>query len=217
MGGSHASGIALALVGAFAGGRRTWDGCDDSQLVKAVLGGHSEAFRVLVDRYKRRVYRVARRMVRDHDEADDIAQETFVRAYRALDTFDQSRRFYTWLFRIAVNLAINAADRRRRRATDSLDARAQARGFEIAGSDDLAQRASYGELSNAVGKALRDLPDGMREVFVLRTFDELSYEEISEVLGVPKGTVMSRLARARERLQTALAPYLDADAEGRAR
>ena len=184
------------------------DALDDAELVKLARGSNPGAYAVLVNRYKKRIYAVAYRMVHTHEDADDIAQEAFVRAYQALDSFDTERAFYTWLCRIAMNLAINLTDKWHRRATDSLDEREETAGFEPAGSDDASAGVQQRELQRAVNKAVKELPDGMREVFVLRTFEDMSYEEIAEALAVPRGTVMSRLARARERVQQALAPFV---------
>ena len=200
---------ALVVLTARAWMRRQWDERSDAEIVEAVLTGQTEAYAALVRRYQRRLYGVARRMVRSHDDADDVAQEAFVRAYQSLHTFDVSRQFYTWLCRIAMNLAINLADRRRRRATDSLDEHRESAGHEPVAAEDSSERAEHAELARAVERSLAGLPDGMREVFILRAFDDLSYDEIAEVLGIPCGTVMSRLARARERLRERLSPYVE--------
>ena len=103
-----------------------------------------------------------------------------------------------------MNAAINVTDKRRRRATDSLDARQEATGFEPEGSADTSGRAERSELKAAIERAVAGLPDGMRQVFVLRTFDDLSYDEIAETLSIARGTVMSRLSRARDRVQASL-------------
>jgi RNA polymerase sigma-70 factor (ECF subfamily) len=108
-----------------------------------------------------------------------------------------------------VNLAITLSQQRDRRGRDSLDEYERRAGHEVPADDDPSRVAEQRELEAAVGRALSELPDGMREVFVLRTFDDLSYQEISEVLGLPKGTVMSRLARARERVRERLGPFLE--------
>jgi len=202
-GGSVAIIIASALL------RRGQDDRPDGEIVKAVLRGGVEAYRVLVHRYERRVYAVARGMLRSHDEADEVAQEAFVRAYQSLHTFDTSRAFFPWLCRITVNLAITLSQQRDRRGSDSLDEYERRAGHEAPADDDPSRVAEQRELEAAVGRALSELPDGMREVFILRTFDDLSYQEISEVLGLPKGTVMSRLARARERVRDRLGPFLE--------
>jgi len=188
--------------------RRRWDDESDAEIVGRVCSGQTAAYAVLVRRYQRMIYAIAVRMVGDHDEADDIAQETFVRAYRSLEAFDRSRTFSTWLCRIAMNLAIDASERRRRHAAESLEARAEA-GVEPAAEGETSAQAEADDLHVALRRALDDLPEGMRAAFVLRAFGELSYDEIAETLAVPRGTVMSRLNRARERLQAALRPFAD--------
>ncbi len=192
---------ALALL---AWVRRELMDLSDGEVVERVRAGETDAYAVLVERYQRRVYHVVRRMVGRHEDANDVAQEAFVKAFEALDRFDTGRSFYTWICRIGMNTAINISDKRRRRATDSLDERAEESGFEPAGEADSAARAERGELKAAIERALSMLPDGMRQVFVLRTFDELSYDEIAETLDIARGTVMSRLSRARERVQASL-------------
>lgn len=186
--------------------RRRWDDRPDQDIVGAVLDGRVEAYGALVRRYGRRIYGVARRVVRSHDDADDVAQEAFVRAYQSLHTFDRSRPFYTWLCRIALNLAINCQEKRRRHATDSLDERRHDPRYEPVAGADPSEQVEREELTSAIQMALAELPDGMREVFVLRVFDDLSYDQIADVLDVPRGTVMSRLARAREHVRKKLAP-----------
>ena len=184
------------------------DVLSDSELAGRAQQGETSAYGVLVQRYKKRIYAVAYRMVHSHEDADDVAQEAFVRAFQALDSFDTNRAFYTWLCRIAMNLAINVTDKQRRRATDSLDERQETVGFEPAGNNDTAAETERRELRTAVDDAVKALPAGMKEVFILRMFEDMSYEDISETLGIPRGTVMSRLARARERVQHALAPFV---------
>ena len=208
----HAGQTALviaAVIPLLAWLRKAWVDRSDAEVVGIVTEGQAAAYEVLVERYQRRVYAVVRRMVHSHDETDDIVQEAFVRAYMALDTFDVERNFYTWLCRIAMNQALNLIDRKRRRATDSLDERTDGTGFEPAGHQDTSADLEKSELEDALQRALEQLPEGMCEVFVLRTFDELTYEEIADVLGIARGTVMSRLSRARERVQAALREFVE--------
>jgi len=193
----------------FAWVRRELMDREDGEIVDLVRSGDVDAYGVLVTRYQRRLYHVVRRMVGRHEDADDIAQEAFVKAFEALERFDTSRSFYTWLCRIGMNAAINLSDKYKRRATDSLDERYEATGFEPPVDADASARAERKELKGAIERAVRVLPEGMRQVFVLRTFDELSYDEIAETLGIARGTVMSRLSRARERVQASLAEFLD--------
>jgi RNA polymerase sigma-70 factor, ECF subfamily len=189
--------------------RRSWDGMSDAEIVELVRGGTTNAFEVLVNRYDRRLHGVVQKMLHDREETADVVQDAFIRAYGALETFDTSRAFYTWICRIAMNLALNVIEKQKRRATDSLDEKAEDTGFEPISDADTTAMTHEAELTRAVTAALDDLPDGMREVFVLRVYDELSYDEIAETLEIPRGTVMSRLSRARTKLQADLGAFID--------
>jgi RNA polymerase sigma-70 factor (ECF subfamily) len=147
---------------------------------------------------------VALRIVRAHDVADDVAQEAFVRAWRSLDRFDLARPFGPWVCRIAANLAVNHVRSPRAREEGLPDGRAET---------PCGDAGPLGRILDAEAKRLLDgavarLSPDQRAVFVLRTVEEMSYEEIAVALGISQGTVMSRLFRARERLARALAPYL---------
>jgi RNA polymerase sigma-70 factor (ECF subfamily) len=157
-----------------------------------------------VRRYQRRVYAVAFRISRRHDLADDVAQETFLRAYRALDRFELGRPFGPWVVRIAANLAIN--ERRSPRARE--DALPEGHGETASAAAGPLQQLLEDEAGSVLEKALDALPGEQRTVFVLRVHEGLSYQEIAETLGLAPGTVMSRLSRAREKLRGALLPYL---------
>jgi RNA polymerase sigma-70 factor (ECF subfamily) len=184
---------------------------DDRALVERCRRGDVAAFEPLVERYRERVWRLALGYVRDREEAWDVAQEAFVRAWQALPTFRGQSAFYTWLFRIAVNVA---TDRVRQRA-----ARGRAFGTDpvpeeewervmtdpAAGPEDAAARA---EDRARIGRALQALPEHHRAIIMLSDLEGLSYREIAEVLGIPMGTVMSRLHNARKRLRQALGPLL---------
>lgn len=175
----------------------------EADLLTKAQGGNLFAFEEIVARYQRRVYGTAFRIVRRHDVADDVAQETFVRAYQALATFDSSRPFGPWVCRIAANLAINHVRSPRAREEPLPETHTQ----EPAPTGPL-DALLDGEARRVLDQALLTLPGEQRAVFVLRVFEELSYKEIAEALGIQMGTVMSRLARARERLREALRPYL---------
>ncbi len=177
---------------------------DDVFLLGRARQGDAAAFEAVVRRYQRRVYGVALRIVRSHDAADDVAQEAFVRAWRSLAGFELGRPFGPWVCKIAANLALNHVRSPRAReeglAEDHQEERAPGPGPLELVLDAEARRV----LEAAVG----ELPAEQRAVFVLRVFEELSYAEIAEALGLSPGTVMSRLFRARERLARALSPYL---------
>lgn len=170
---------------------------DDEALVQRCLSGDTEAFGELVGRYERPIFNVALRMLRDREEARDATQNAFVKAWQHLDQFDRNRRFFSWLYRIAVNESLNRATRRRK--SDPLDENLEDR---ASGPADQAERSEQALL---VERAVEQLSDTYREVIVLRHWLDLSYDEIAEALHVPAKTVKSRLFSARVRLAEILA------------
>ncbi len=183
---------------------------DDEAVERACRGDH-EAFRVLVERYQARVFRVALRVLRDEEQARDAVQEAFLRVYRSLRSFEGRSSFYTWLYRVVLNLCLDM--RRRSRSERPLEGieppgagedalgGAGAMSAPAPGPDVALERA---QLRKAVAAAIEALPDEARQTLVLREVDGLSYAEIAKMLDIPKGTVMSRLHYARRRLQKAL-------------
>jgi RNA polymerase sigma-70 factor (ECF subfamily) len=182
---------------------------DDREAVRRVQQGDSEAFEYLVDKYKRRAFRLAYQVLRDQEESLDVAQEAFVKAYRALPGFKGDSQFFTWLFRITMNLAL---DRKRQRA-----ARARSLGGEdvppeewerTAVSTDPApdDEAAGAERRARIARALDSLSEHHRSIIILSDVEGLAYREIADVLHIPMGTVMSRLHHARRRLREALGP-----------
>jgi len=167
------------------------------EIVRRVLGGDADAFRAIVERYQGPIWRVTAALVGDRHLAEDVAQETFLEAYRKLRTFDPAiGRLSTWLFAIARNKAIDAHRKKRASPVERLPDRAT-----VAGADaDLARE----EWMEALDRALGDLPDPMRAAFVLAEIEGLSYEEIARIEGARLGTVRSRIHRAKERLRAAL-------------
>jgi RNA polymerase sigma-70 factor, ECF subfamily len=157
-----------------------------------------------VRRYQRRVFAVAFRIVRRADVAEDVAQDTFIRAYRALDRFEVGRPFGPWVVRIGANLAIN-----HRRSPKSREEELPQGHQETPGRDEspLEQLLAH-EAGAVLENALEALPQEQRAVFVLRVYESLSYDEIAETLGISPGTVMSRLSRARQKLRVLVLPYL---------
>lgn len=166
---------------------------EDLLCVARCLRGDSAAFEPIVRRYERVLFAVARRMLGNYEDALDATQNAFIRAYQGLDTFDPERRFYSWIYRIAVNECLNA--RRARRPNDPLtdQIEAAADGSPLAGVE-------AAEQSEVIDAALVRLSEDYRLVLVLRHFADLSYGEISDVIGVPEKTVKSRLFEARQRL-----------------
>ena len=190
----------------------------DAPLIERVKRGDVKAFEMLVVKYQRRIERLIGRMVRDVDLVPDIAQETFIRAYRAIPQFRGEAAFYTWLYRIAVNTAKKALGELKRDPLVTESARA------IRDDDDETSRTenelSDGEtpesvlaskqVATAVNSAIEALSEDLRQAITLREIEGLSYEEIAEVMNCPIGTVRSRIFRAREAIAARLRPLLDA-------
>ena len=152
------------------------------------------------------MYAVALRIVRRHDVADDVAQDAFLRAWQALASFDLGRPFGPWICRIAANLAVNHV----RSPESREEGLPEGHGEEPGRGDDPLARVLDREAEGVLHQALAELPPEQRAVLTLRVVEEMSYKEIAEALAVPPGTVMSRLARARDKLAEALLPYLGA-------
>lgn len=187
----------------------------DQLLVKRVQKGDDTAFTMLVMRYQHKVLGLIGRFVQDSHEAEDVAQEAFLKAYRALPTFRGDSAFYTWLYRIAVNTAKNhLVSRGRRPPASDLDIEEVQRGEESTILQELESPEAALEkedLQRAIHEAIQDLPEELRTAFSLREFSGLSYEEITQVMDCPVGTVRSRIFRAREAIDRRLQAALDGD------
>lgn len=185
----------------------------DGKLVEMVQRGDQAAFNLLVLKYQHRVLKLVNRYVRDPAEAEDIAQETFIKAYRALPSFRGESAFYTWLYRIAANTAKNVLVSSRRRMVDyNLDLQDPddyAAQVLLKDSDTPEGMLLTEEIRTTVTEAMAQLPDDLREAITLRELEGLSYEEIAEVMDCPVGTVRSRIFRAREAIDKKLRPLLD--------
>lgn len=182
----------------------------DEELVRSVLTGDRERFEELVERYQARLVNYLNRLVRDIDEAHDLAQEVFVRVYQALDRFDPQYRFSTWLFRVAQNAAIDVIRKRRFRLVPlgRSDADAPDGGREIEVPDlapSAQERLEGSERDLRVRAAIDELPGEYRELIVMRHYGELAYEEIARAKQLPLGTVKNKLFRARQLLKAVLA------------
>lgn len=191
---------------------------DDLTLVNRCKQGDERAFRILVERYQKRVFGVAFGMVKDREEAMDIAQDAFVKVHKYLDHFKGDASFYTWIYRITANLAIDRIRSRKVRESEEFDERF--RGGEEPGESGILgtrlgtnpQKATLRrELAEKIEDALGQLPEKHREILVLREVEGMSYEDLSHVLKIPKGTVMSRLFHARAKMQRILGEYLGGD------
>jgi RNA polymerase sigma-70 factor (ECF subfamily) len=185
----------------------------DQQLVVRVQKGDSRAFDLLVLKYQHKLFSLIGRYVHDADEVQDVAQEAFIKAYRALPKFRGDSQFYTWLYRIAVNTAKNHLVSRSRRPPGSdvevEDAEYYAGGAALRDIE-TPENALFGaELKQVVEDAIRDLPDDLRSAVTLREFDGLSYEDIAEIMDCPVGTVRSRIFRAREAIDTKVREQVD--------
>ena len=189
----------------------------DVMLVERAVAGDQGAFELLVIKYQRRIQRLIGRMVRDVDLVEDIAQETFIRAYRALHQFRGDAQFYTWLYRIAVNTAKKFLLELKRDPTVSQSAfKSDADDDETyyAGSEPTTDESPESvlaakEVAAAVNAALEALPEDLRQALTLREIEGLSYEDISGVMNCPIGTVRSRIFRAREAISTKVKPMLE--------
>ncbi|MDP3138223.1 MAG: RNA polymerase sigma factor RpoE [Burkholderiaceae bacterium] len=189
----------------------------DAMLVERTVAGDQHAFELLVIKYQRRIERLIGRMVRDVDLVEDIAQETFIRAYRALAQFRGDAQFYTWLYRIAVNTAKKALLELKRNPVVSEGA------LQSSDEDDETYRPeneltsletpetalAAKEIGAAVNAAMDALPEELRQAVTLREIEGLSYEEIAELMSCPIGTVRSRIFRAREAISAKVRPMLD--------
>ena len=184
----------------------------DQQLVDRVRAGDKNAFNFLVLRYQNRVAALVARFVKDQQEVEDVSQEAFIKAYRALHLFRGDSAFYTWLYRIAVNTAKNYLVSRGRRppASDleAEEAELTEIGSPLRDNESPERSLATAALKAAIEQAIEDLPEDLRTAFTLREFAGLSYEDITEVMNCPVGTVRSRIFRAREAIDKAVRKHL---------
>lgn len=191
---------------------RQGSGASDLALVKRVQQGDRSAFDLLVIKYQHKILKLIMRYVRDPSEALDVAQEAFMKAYRAAPSFRGDSAFYTWLYRIAINTAKNHLVALGRRPTHfNLDTQDPEQSEALADLRDLDTPdgiAQSDEIRDTVNKAIRDLPEELRTAILLREIEGMSYEEIAQTMECPVGTVRSRIFRAREAIDRAIAPLL---------
>lgn len=180
----------------------------ETELIARAKSGEKEAFGALVRMYQKPVYNLAYRFVRDHDAADDITQDAFIRAYKALDSFIEGKSFRNWILTIASNLALNSL-RRRKHETPLDQSVWEETQADPNPSANPHERVVASSLRNKITEAVDKLPEEFKAVFVLRTYEDMSYAEIADALKIESGTVMSRLSRARARLKEMLKDYLD--------
>ena len=192
----------------------------DAALVARVQQGDKKAFDLLVLKYQRKIQRMLSRMLRDQSEIDDVMQEAFIKAYRALPQFRGESAFYTWLYRIAINCARNwIASNGRRPSAPSTNQSSDGETFDeidnLIDNNTPESALASQEIVETVNAAIQQLPEDLRSAIVLREIDGLSYEEIAQAMDCPIGTVRSRIFRAREAIATKLRPILQNRGDGR--
>ena len=199
-----------------AGNQMTDQPASDQQLVVRVQKGDRRAFDLLVVKYQHRILALVGRFIADHAEAQDVTQEAFIKAYRALPSFRGDSQFYTWMYRIAVNTAKNhLISRGRKTPTQDIDLddaaffADEANMKDVDTPDGLLQRD---QLREVVFAAIEELPEELRRAVTLRELEGMSYEEIAEAMNCPIGTVRSRIFRAREAIEKKMRPLLSATA-----
>jgi len=186
----------------------------DQQLVERAQKGDKRAFGLLVDKYQRKLARLLSRFVRDSAEVEDVTQEAFIKAYRALPNFRGDSAFYTWLYRIGINTAKNhlmAAGRRAPTSTsvDSEEAEGLDEGEQLRDINTPESLLLSREIGDTVNAAMLALPEDLRTAIQLREMEGMSYEDIAQIMNCPIGTVRSRIFRAREAIAEQLKPLLD--------
>ena len=192
----------------------------DQQLVERAQRGDKHAFELLVAKYQRKLARLLSRFIRDAAEVEDVSQEAFIKAYRALPSFRGESAFYTWLYRIGINTAKNYLVAQGRRApTVTIYDNEEAEGFE--GGDELRDintpenALMSKQIAETVNSAVEALPEELRTAITLREIEGLSYEEIAQIMNCPIGTVRSRIFRARDAISEKLRPLLDTQGDKR--
>lgn len=185
----------------------------DQQLVERAQRGDKKAFELLVVKYQRKLARLLSRFIRDASEVEDVTQEAFIKAYRALPSFRGDSAFYTWLYRIGINTAKNYLVSLGRRAptvtgVDSEEAEGIEEGDQLRDLNTPENQMMSRQLAETVNHALQELPEELRTAITLREIDGMSYEEIAQIMNCPIGTVRSRIFRAREAIAEQLRPQL---------
>jgi RNA polymerase sigma-70 factor (ECF subfamily) len=185
----------------------------DQQLVVRVQKGDKRAFDLLVLKYQHKIKAIVGRYIRDHAEVDDVTQEAFIKAYRALANFRGDSAFYTWMYRIGINTAKNHLVSRGRRPpardVDIDEVEFHAGSEPLRDLDTPENNLFRDELQNVVNRSIRDLPEDLRTAVTLRELEGLSYEDIADIMECPVGTVRSRIFRAREAIDKQIRPLID--------
>lgn len=186
----------------------------DQQLVERAQRGDKAAFELLVAKYQRKLVRLLSRFIRDPTEVEDVAQEAFIKAYRALPSFRGDSAFYTWLYRIGINTAKNYLVAMGRRAptvseTESADSEGSEESGQVPDYNTPENELMSRQIAETVNRAVEDLPEELRTAITLRELEGLSYEDIATIMNCPIGTVRSRIFRAREAIAEKLRPQLE--------
>ncbi|MDH5432493.1 MAG: RNA polymerase sigma factor RpoE [Gammaproteobacteria bacterium] len=185
----------------------------DDELIRRVQRGDKKAFDLLVSKYQSKVLSIISRLIKDHAEIYDVAQDTFIKAYRALPTFRGDSQFYTWIYRIAINTAKNHLTAKGRRPPaadiDSQDAEDYGLSESLNENASPEQLLMRDQLQQVIFDSIESLPDELKTAITLREMDGLSYEEIAEYMDCPVGTVRSRIFRAREAIDEKVRPLLN--------
>jgi RNA polymerase sigma-70 factor (ECF subfamily) len=186
----------------------------DQQLVERAQRGDKSAFELLVAKYQRKLIRLLSRFIRDPTEVEDVAQEAFIKAYRALPSFRGDSAFYTWLYRIGINTAKNYLVAMGRRAptvteTESADSEGSEESGQVPDYNTPENELMSRQIAETVNRAVEELPEELRTAITLRELEGLSYEDIAGIMNCPIGTVRSRIFRAREAIAEKLRPQLE--------
>lgn len=188
----------------------------DEELVERYGAGDGESFRMLVERYQDRVYHIVYGIVGNKDEAEDLSQEVFLRVYRFLHRFKGKSRFYTWLYRLTVNVCLSARRKRKNEPGKIFSLADSSKYGDNPGEIELADESfsplkilQNREMAETIKSAINSLSEVLKSTFVLREFEELSYKELTRVFKCSRGTIKSRLSRAREQLRRKIEPYLN--------
>ncbi len=180
----------------------------DKALVAEALNGNDDAFRVIVERYQKPVFNMAFRMCGDYDEAADLTQEAFLQVYRVLDKYDDSKKFFSWMYRVSHNICVNVLNKKPKNvvAMDEIQEN------KLYSEDPLAQPEKYysnRELRQNIDEAIMNLPETYHDVIYMRFVHSLSYQEIADALGLPISTIETRIYRGKALLQKALKEYAE--------
>ena len=188
----------------------------DEELVERFGAGDEESFKMLVERYQDRVYHIVYGIVGNKEEAEDLSQEVFLRVYRFLHRFKGKSRFYTWLYRLTVNVCLSAKRKRKNEPAKIFSLANPSEHGDGSGEIELADESlspwkilQNREMAEKIKSAINSLSEVLKSTFVLREFEELSYEELARVFQCSRGTIKSRLSRAREQLRRKIEPYLN--------